>query len=62
VWALVVNILALRETRWPPLLSYIGIAGGIAYWLVVAAGALHIDALNTVAAAAGVVLGPIWLL
>lgn len=62
MWALVVNILALQAKRWPPLLSYVGIGGGIAYWLVVVGYALHINLLNTVAAAAGVVLGPIWLL
>ena len=62
MWALVINILALRETRWPRLLSYIGIAGGIAYWLIVASAVLHMVALNTIAAAAGVILGPIWLI
>jgi len=61
-WLLTINILALRGLRWPRLLSIVGIAGGIAYWLVVAGTVLHVEALGTIAAAAGVILAPIALI
>lgn len=60
LWFLVVNLLALRGNLWPKFLAYVGIAGAIAYWFVVAGFALKIESLITIAAAAAVVLGPIW--
>ena len=59
-WLLAINILALPGTRWPRPLSYVGIAGGIGYWLVAAGTVLRMDALVAIAAAAGVLLAPIW--
>jgi hypothetical protein len=59
-WLLAVNILALPGSRWPRTLSWIGIAGGIDYWLVVAGPVLRLEALSLIASIAGVVLGPIW--
>jgi len=61
-WLLAISILALRGARWPRLLSIVGIGGGIAYWLIVAGTVLHIEALGTIAAAAGVILAPIALI
>jgi hypothetical protein len=61
-WLLVINILALHGARWPRLLSMVGIGGGIAYWLIVAGTVLHVEALGTIAAAAGVILAPIALI
>jgi hypothetical protein len=61
-WLLAINILALAGTRWPRQLSYVGIAGGIGYWLVVAGTVLRMDALVTIAVVAGVLLAPIWLI
>jgi len=61
-WFLAINILALPGTRSPRPLSYIGIAGGIGYWLVVAGTVLRLDALVAIAAAAGVLLAPIWFI
>lgn len=61
-WFLVVNVLALRLKSWPKPLAYIGIVGAMAYWLVVVGTSLHIDAFVTIAAAAGVIVGPIWSL
>lgn len=60
-WLLAINFLALPATRWPRPLSYVGIAGGIGYWLIVVGTVLHMDALVSIAAAAGVLLGPTWL-
>jgi len=61
-WLLAINILALRGARWPRLLSIVGIGGGIAYWLIVAGTVLRVEALGTIAAAAGVILAPIALI
>jgi hypothetical protein len=61
-WFLAINILALLSVRWPRVLAIIGIGGGIAYWLVVAGTVFHVEALGTMAAAAGVILGPITLI
>ena len=61
-WLITISILALRGARWPRLLSIIGIGGGIAYWLIVAGTVLHVEALVTIAAAAGVILAPITLI
>ena len=54
-WFLAINILALPGTRWRRPLSYIGIAGGIGYWLVVAFTVLRMDALVAIAAAQALV-------
>jgi hypothetical protein len=60
-WLLTVNTLALPGGRWPRPLCYVGIAGGIGYWQIVAGSVLHLDVLVSIAAAAGVLLAPIWL-
>lgn len=61
-WFLAINILALPGARWPRRLSYVGIAGGIGYWLIVAGTVLRVDALVAVAVVAGVLLAPTWLI
>lgn len=60
LWFLVVNLLTLSGNTWPKTLSYIGIAGAIAYLLVVAGYIFQVYILITIAAAAAIVLGPIW--
>lgn len=60
LWCLVVNLLALRENTWPKTLSYVGVAGAIAYWLVVAGFVFQMYILITIAAAAAIIVGPIW--
>jgi hypothetical protein len=60
LWFLVINLLALRGGQWPKTLAYVGIAGAIAYWLVVAGFVFEIGLFVTIAAAAAIVLGPIW--
>lgn len=60
LWLLVVNLLALRGNIWPKALAYVGIAGAIAYWFVVAGLVLLVEVFVTIAAAAAVILGPIW--
>jgi hypothetical protein len=59
-WLLAVNLLALRGNVWPNLLAYVGAVAAIAYLLILAGTFLQIDALSSVAAAAGVVVGPAW--
>ena len=60
LWFLVVNLLALSGNTWPKILSYVGIAGAIAYLLVVAGYVFQMYILISIAAAAAIVLGPIW--
>ena len=60
LWFLVVNSLALGGNSWPKILSYIGIAGGIAYIFVVAGYVLEVYTLNLIAAVAAIIIGPIW--
>jgi hypothetical protein len=60
LWFLVVNLLALRGNIWPKLLAYVGMAGAIAYWFVVAGNALDVEVFVTIAAAAAVILAPTW--
>jgi hypothetical protein len=60
LWILVVNLLALRANSWPKILSYVGIAGGIAYMLVVAGYVLVFYTLNLIAAVGAIIIGPIW--
>jgi len=60
LWFLVVNLLALSGNTWPKTLSYVGIAGAIAYWLVVAGYVFQMYILISVAAAASIVIAPIW--
>jgi hypothetical protein len=60
LWFLVVNLLALSGNSWPKILSYVGIAGAIAYWLVVAGYVFQIYIFISVAAAASIVIAPIW--
>ena len=60
LWLLVVNLLALSGNSWPKILSYVGIAGAIAYWLVVASYVFQIYILSSIAAAAAIVIGPVW--
>ncbi len=61
-WLLAINVLALPGTRWPRLLAYIGVSGGIVYWLIVAGTVFRVDVLVTIAAAAGAIMGPIWFI
>jgi hypothetical protein len=63
LWLLVVNLLALRGNIWPKPLTYVGIAGAIMYWFVVAGFVLQVETLIAIAAGlGGVILGPIWLI
>ena len=62
LWFLVVNLLALREKLWPSLLAYVGIAGAAAYGLVVAGFVFKVELFITAAAAAAIILGPIWFI
>ena len=61
LWFLVVNWLAMGGSQLPKGLTYVGLAAGIAYALVVAGNVLSIPVLIAVAAGlGGIVLGPIW--
>jgi hypothetical protein len=61
LWLLAVNLLALRTGAWPKLLAYVGIAGAVAYFLVLAGNTFGPDALILIGAGAGgIILGPIW--
>ena len=61
LWLLVVNWLAMRGGQLPRVLTYIGMAGGISLWLVVAASGFGVTILIAIAAGlGGIVLGPIW--
>jgi hypothetical protein len=61
MWVLVVSFLALRMGTWPKLLTFVGIATAIAYWLIVVGSVLNLEALFTISAAmGGIVLAPIW--
>ncbi len=61
LWVIVVNWLGMRGGQLPKVLTYIGLAVGIAYALVVAGYVLSIPILIAVAAGVGgIVLGPIW--
>jgi hypothetical protein len=61
VWVLVVSLLAARAGLWPRMLSYIGIAVAVMYWLVVIANLFDIGLLlSIVAGLGGVILAPIW--
>ena len=61
LWVLVVSLLALRAGTWPKLLTYIGIATAIAYWLIVTGFVSNQETLFTIGAAlGGIILAPIW--
>jgi hypothetical protein len=61
IWVLVVNLLAARAGLWPRMLSYIGIAVAVMYWLVVVANVFDIGfLLSIVAGLGGVILAPSW--
>jgi hypothetical protein len=63
-WLLAISLLGLLGHRWPRTLSILGVAGGLAYWLIVAGTAFNVDSLVTIAVAAGVILAPatlIWI-
>jgi hypothetical protein len=61
LWVLVVSLLARRAGIWPQLLSYLGIATALAYWLIVAGFVFYQEILFTIGAAlGGIILAPIW--
>jgi len=61
LWVLVVSLPALRAGTWPKLLTYVGIATAVAYWLIVVGSVLNQEALFTIGAAlGGIILAPIW--
>ncbi len=61
LWFLVVNWLAMGGGQLPKGLTYVGLAGGLAYVLIVAGNVLSIPVLISIAAGlGGVILGPIW--
>lgn len=63
LWFLVINLLALRAGAWPKVLSYLGIAGAILYWLALAGTVLENTTLvQLVAGLGGVIVGPIFLI
>jgi uncharacterized protein DUF4386 len=62
LWVLVINLLALRGKAWPRILSYLGIATAVGYFMAFASVVIP-DLLGItllVAGIGGVVLGPIW--
>jgi hypothetical protein len=61
LWVLVVSLLALRAGTMPRLLTYLGMATVVAYWLIVVGSVLNLEVLFTIAAAlGGIILAPIW--
>jgi len=61
LWFLVVNWLAMRGGQLPKGLTYVGLAAGVAYALVVAGNVLSIPVLIAVAAGlGGIIIAPIW--
>jgi hypothetical protein len=61
LWVLAVNLLALRNAAWPKLLAYVGIAGAVAYILVLVSNVFGLSGLTLAAAGiGGILLGPIW--
>jgi len=61
LWVLVVSLLALRAGAWSKLLTYVGIATALAYWLIVAGFVSNQETLFTIGAAlGGIILAPIW--
>lgn len=60
-WVFTVSLLALRAGNLPKLLSYVGIAVAITYWLVMGGFVLNSGVLFTIGAAlGGAILAPIW--
>jgi len=60
LWLLVVNWLAWRGRRFPAYLPYFGLAGGIAYLLVVGGSVVEQDILTQIAAGAAIIVAPVW--
>ena len=63
LWALVVSLLALRDSTWPKPLAYLGVAVAIANWLIVASNVVQVPSqlLRTIIVGVSVViLPPIW--
>ena len=61
LWVLVVSLLARRAGIWPNLLTYVGIATTVAYWLIVVGFVFNQETLFTIGAAlGGIILAPIW--
>jgi len=61
LWALVSSVLAMRSNLWPKPLTYVGVAVGVLYGLVVVSFVFDIPALlQFVSALGGVVAAPIW--
>ncbi len=62
LWILVVNVLALREARWPNMLAYLGIASGLLSWLAVAGSVVEVPVLVAIGAGLGIVVAPSWFI
>jgi hypothetical protein len=60
VWVLIVNMLSLRQTRFPQLLSYLGILLAFLFLLVPVGTILKIQIVLLIAAGTGAIVGPIW--
>jgi hypothetical protein len=61
LWVLAVSLLAIRSNTWPRLLAYIGIAAGIAYFIILASDIFSIAILTLIGAGlGGIILAPIW--
>lgn len=59
-WVLVVSLFALRGTKIPRVLAYVGILDGIGYIAIVLATFLKIQELLLLLAAAGLILSTVW--
>ncbi len=62
LWFFSYNLTALLRGTLPKVLSIIGIAGGVAYWLALIGNVFQIIPIIIVAAIAAIVIAPIWLI
>jgi hypothetical protein len=60
LWVLVLNILLLRQSKFPQFLPYLGILLAILFLLVPIGTILKIQPILLLAAGAGAIVGPIW--